>query len=129
MRNRFDSFAGILMRKNVFAGSLLYFCAGVVRAAVPSPVDAQYPGAIAISVDATDLSRRIFRVHETIPVQVGNLTLLYPQWLPGNHSPTGSIDKLAGLVVKANGKVIAWKRDPLNVFAFHVDVPQGASEV
>lgn len=96
---------------------------------VPAPQDIPFNGTLKINVDATDIAHRIFRVHETVPAQAGPLTLLYPQWLPGNHSPTGAIDKLAGLVVKANGKVIPWKRDPLNVYAFHVDVPQGANEV
>lgn len=96
---------------------------------VPAPQDIPFNGTLKINVDATDIAHRVFRVRETVPAQAGPLTLLYPQWLPGNHSPTGPVDKLAGLVVKANGKVIAWKRDPLNVFAFHVDVPQGANEV
>ncbi|TAL76014.1 MAG: M61 family peptidase [Rhodanobacter sp.] len=96
---------------------------------VPAPQDVAYPGTLQINVDATDLAHRVFRVHEVVPAAPGPLTLLYPQWLPGNHSPTGPIDKLAGLVVKAGGKVLAWKRDPLNVFAFHVEVPQGASQV
>lgn len=96
---------------------------------VPAPKDVAFPGTLQISVDATDLAHRVFRVHEVIPAQAGPLTLLYPQWIPGNHSPTGPIDKLAGLVAKANGKVIPWTRDPLNVYAFHLDVPQGASQV
>ena len=96
---------------------------------VPAPQDIPFNGTLKINVDATDIAHRMFRVQETVPAQAGPLTLLYPQWLPGNHSPTGPVDKLAGLVVKANGKVIPWKRDPLNVFAFHVDVPQGANEV
>lgn len=96
---------------------------------VPPPQDVPYQGTLKINVDATDLAHRIFRVHEVIPAQAGPLTLLYPQWLPGNHSPNGTIDKMAGLVVKANGQVLPWTRDPLNVYAFHVDVPQGASGV
>jgi predicted metalloprotease with PDZ domain len=48
-----------------------------------------------------------------------------PKWLPGNHSPRGPIDKLAGLVIKAGGKTLTWLRDPVDVFAFHVDVPAG----
>ncbi|HUB91306.1 MAG TPA: M61 family peptidase [Dyella sp.] len=98
---------------------------------VPAPQNVPYSaGALKIDVDATDLAHRIFRVHETIPVAAaGKLTLLYPQWIPGNHSPTGPIDKLAGLVVKANGKVLPWTRDEYNVYAFNVDVPQGASSV
>jgi predicted metalloprotease with PDZ domain len=96
---------------------------------VPPPRDVPFEGTVQIKVDATDVTHRIFRVHEVIPAQPGPLTLLYPQWLPGNHSPTGPIDKLAGLVVKANGKTLPWKRDTLNVYAFHVDVPAGASSV
>ena len=96
---------------------------------VPAPQDVPYQGTLKINVDATDVAHRIFRVHQVIPAQAGPLTLLYPQWLPGNHSPNGTIDKMAGLVVKANGQVLPWTRDPLNVYAFHVDVPQGASSV
>lgn len=103
------------------------------RIVVPSdgrtPQDQSYPGTLRISVDATDLDRRIFRVRETVPASAGALTLLYPQWLPGTHSPSGPIDKLAGLVMSANGRTLAWKRDPLNVYAFRVEVPQGASAV
>ena len=96
---------------------------------VPAPQDVPFQGTLKVSVDATDVARRIFRVHEVVPAQAGPLTLLYPQWIPGNHSPTGPIDKMAGLVVKANGQTLPWTRDPLNVYAFHVEVPQGASSV
>jgi predicted metalloprotease with PDZ domain len=96
---------------------------------VSAPQNVPYLGTLKIHVDATDLAHRIFRVHETVPAAAGPLTLLYPQWIPGNHSPTGPIDKMAGLVVKANGQLLPWTRDPLNVYAFHVDVPQGAGSV
>ena len=97
---------------------------------VPSPQDVPYAaGTLQIHVDATDVDHRIFRVHEVIPTASGPLTLLYPQWLPGDHEPSGTIDKLAGLVVKAGGKTLSWTRDPFNVFAFHVDVPQGVQSV
>jgi len=97
------------------------------RAAVPPPADVTYPGTLKLAVDASDIERRIFRVHEEIPVAAGALTLLYPQWLPGNHSPRGPIDKLGGLMIRGNGQNIAWTRDPLDVYAFHVDVPAGVS--
>ena len=96
---------------------------------IPAPQNVAYPGTMKIDVDATDIAHRIFRVHETIPVAAGPLTLLYPQWIPGNHSPTGPIDKIAGLVVKANGQTLQWTRDQYNVYAFHMDVPQGTSAV
>ena len=92
---------------------------------VPPPADVAYPGTIRLDVDATDLQRHIFRVHEEIPVVAGPLTLLYPQWLPGSHSPRGPLDKFAGLLASAGGKRLEWKRDPLDVYAFHLDIPQG----
>ena len=69
-----------------------------------APVDAAYRGTIKLEVDATDLAQRVFRVRETIPVQAGPLTLLFPQWLPGNHRRCGPIDKVAGLMITANGQ-------------------------
>ena len=96
---------------------------------VPLPADTPYPGTVSITVDATDLARRIVRIREEIPAQPGRLTLLYPQWLPGNHGPSGPIDKLAGFAFTANGQKLAWTRDPLNVYAFHLDVPAGATSV
>ncbi|MDP8917194.1 MAG: peptidase M61 [Pseudomonadota bacterium] len=89
---------------------------------------AAYPGVIRLEVDATDTDRRIYRVRETVPVaRAGRLTLLYPQWLPGNHAPTGQLEKLAGLVVRGGGRTLDWRRDPTNLYAFHVEVPRGVS--
>ena len=97
---------------------------------IPQPRDIAYPGTIRLEVDATDISRAIFKVRETIPVGgSGRLTLLLPQWLPGHHGPDGQIDKIAGLEVFANGRKIAWARDPVDVYAYHIAVPAGAREV
>jgi predicted metalloprotease with PDZ domain len=96
---------------------------------VPPPQDKPYAGTIALHVDASDTTQGIFRVHETIPVASGALTLLYPQWIPGDHSPTGPIAMLAGLKISANGKPLVWKRDEYNVYAFHLDVPSGVSSI
>jgi predicted metalloprotease with PDZ domain len=97
--------------------------------AIPAPQDVPYPGAIRLAVDATDVTRHVFRVNETIPVASGPLTLLYPKWLPGTHGPNGRIDALAGLVIKSNGERLRWVRDMVDVFAFHVDVPAGAKNL
>ena len=93
----------------------------------PSVSDHDYPGAISLAVDATDVSRRIYRVRERIPVQPGPLKLWYPQWIPGNHAATGPINQFAGLVIAGNGQRIEWRRDPLDVYAFHLEVPAGVS--
>ncbi len=103
------------------------FAAGAATAAPELRPD--YPGTLRIAVDATDISRRIFHVREQIPVSPGPLTLAYPQWLPGKHAPRGQIDKLAGLHFSAGGRELAWTRDPLDVYRFHLDIPAGATEL
>jgi predicted metalloprotease with PDZ domain len=95
---------------------------------IPVPKDVPYPGTIRLSVDATDLERHIFAIHEIVPVRGGeSLVLQYPQWLPGNHSPSGRVDKIAGLMISANGARLPWVRDTVDVFAFHLEVPAGAT--
>ena len=97
---------------------------------IPAPRDIPYPGTIKLDVDATDNVQGIFRVKETIPVSgAGPMTLLYPKWLPGAHNPRGEIEKLAGLIIRANGKRLDWTRDQVDVFAFHIDVPAGAKQL
>lgn len=108
---------------------LLALSASGVQAQTPPPQDVAWPGVLRIEVDARDIGRRIFKVKATIPAKPGPLTLLYPQWLPGAHSPSGPIDKVAGLVVTANGTPLQWTRDQYDVYAFKVNVPEGASEV
>lgn len=109
--------------------ALLSMGAWPALAEVAVPGESTYPGTVQLAVDLTDLDRRIFRVREEIPVVAGPLTLFYPQWLPGTHAPTGPIEQLAGLRISAAGQVIAWKRDPLDAYAFHLDVPAGATRL
>lgn len=85
--------------------------------------------AIKLSVDATQASRNILHTKFTIPVRPGPLTLFYPKWIPGEHSPTGPINDLVGLKLSANGKSIAWQRDDVEMFAFHCEIPQGVTEL
>ncbi len=96
---------------------------------IPPPRDVPYPGTIKLEVDATNLAQRIFRVKQTIPVQAGPITLLYPMWVPGGHSQKNSLDKIAGITFTANGQKLDWKRDPLDVAAFHIEVPAGVTEI
>ena len=104
--------------------------AGLVHAEVPAPRDVPYaPGTIKVEVDATNLSQRIFRIKQTIPVQAGPLTLLYPRWVPGGHSPKNSLDDIAGLTFTANGQKLDWKRDTIEVGAFHLEVPAGVTQI
>ena len=94
---------------------------------------AQTPNAsnapIAIALDATDASRHVLHAKLSIPAPPGALTLLYPKWIPGEHGPTGPLTDLVNLRFTANGKVLAWRRDLVDMYALHLDVPQGASAV
>src|SRR5215469_12682733 len=90
---------------------------------------AQTNSPIALTVDAMQSPEKILHVGETIPVHAGPLTLYYPKWIPGNHSPDGPISSLTGLHFTADGKEIPWKRDLLDVFTFHVDVPAGVAKL
>jgi predicted metalloprotease with PDZ domain len=101
----------------------------VSGAHIPAARDVAYPGVLTLDVNLADLERRLFVVHETIPVKPGPLTLLYPEWLPGNHAPRGPIDGLAGLLITAGGRPVEWVRDAGNVYAFHLQVPAGATRL
>ncbi len=97
---------------------------------VPVSKDTPFPGTIQLTVDASDVTRAIFRVHEHVPTpHSGDFVILYPKWLPGNHSPSGQINKVAGFRASANGRELVWVRDNLDVYAFHVQVPDGVSAI
>lgn len=97
---------------------------------IPAPQDIAYPGTMQLTVDATNNRQGIFKITQTIPVaKPGRLTLLYPKWLPGNHAPRGEIEKLAGLEFSANGQKLSWLRDDVDVYAFHVDIPAGVTQI
>ncbi|HVY83839.1 MAG TPA: peptidase M61 [Caulobacterales bacterium] len=125
------------MRSSLVSAFLFLTCLSAVGASaaetgaptpapIPAPQDVAYPGTIELNVDATDVTRGVFRVRERIPVaQAGPLTLLFPRWLPGWHRPGGEIEKLAGLVITANGAPTPWTRDSVDVTAFHVDAAAG----
>ncbi len=101
-----------------------------LAAGIPEARDVARPGIITLMVDASDVTRGIFQVTETIPVTAGGrLTLLYPEWIPGKHRPYGQLPNLAGLTVRGGGRPLGWMRDPVEVFAFHVEVPPGVSAV
>jgi len=92
-----------------------------------SPTIASTP--ITITVDATDAPRKMLHADLVIPVHPGNLTLVYAKWIPGEHEPDGPIADLAGIVIKANGQTLPWVRDSVNMFALHVQVPEGVTSL
>jgi len=82
-----------------------------------------------LQVDATDAPRNILHSTLTIPAAPGNLTLVYPKWIPGNHRPTGPIHNMVGLHIRAGGKDLEWQRDLVDMYAFHLTVPEGVKEL
>jgi predicted metalloprotease with PDZ domain len=85
------------------------------------------PGPIKLSVDATQAAQKILHTHMEIPVQPGPLTLYYPEWIPGEHMPDGPIIEVAGMKFAAAGKTIPWRRNLVEMFSIHLDVPAGVS--
>ena len=99
---------------------------------VPDAVDTPYPGGtITLDVDASDTSRGLWKVVETVPLAPGTreLILQLPQWIPGDHRPGGTMDQVADVRFFVDGQAVKWWRDPLEGFAFHVDLPAGARTV
>jgi len=100
---------------------LLPFCVSVLAVAQTQPIK--------IDVDASDAPRRLIHANMQFPVKPGPFTLMYPKWIPGEHGPTGPIEDLAGMKVTGNGQPIAWSRDLVDMYQFHIQVPQGVSEL
>ena len=107
------------LRSFSFLASVLVLTASVALAAET----------VSLTVDATKTQEKILRSHETIPVKPGPLTLYYPKWIPGDHGPTGPINSVTGLKFEADGKVIPWRRDLLDAFTFHLDIPAGVTSL
>jgi predicted metalloprotease with PDZ domain len=84
---------------------------------------------ILLRVDATEAPRKIYHAELTIPATPGPMNLFYPKWIPGEHAPTGPITDLAGLKISSGGRTLEWRRDSVEMFAFHIVVPPGASSV
>src|ERR1700734_2259745 len=82
-----------------------------------------------VAVDAREAPRGIMSAHLELPVAAGPLTLVYPKWLPGRHSPAGPLTSLGGPIFKANGRVLPWRRDSVDLNAFHLEIPAGATEL
>ncbi|MFM5915662.1 MAG: M61 family metallopeptidase [Chakrabartia godavariana] len=105
---------------------LSLFSVAISAQSIPQARDVAFPGTMTVDVDATDIDRAIFNVRQAIPVPAaGPMVLLFPEWIPGSHAARGEIEKLAGLEIRADGKLLEWRRDATNVYAFHLNVPSG----
>jgi predicted metalloprotease with PDZ domain len=84
---------------------------------------------IQITADLTEAPRKLFHAEIDIPVNAGPLTLITPKWIPGHHSPNGSVADITGVVFTANGKTRVWRRDDVDLYEFHLTVPAGVSSL
>ena len=82
-----------------------------------------------LRVDASRAVQGLLDVHETMPVSAGPLTLVYPKWIPGEHAPNGPIANVTDLVITGGSSRLAWTRDSVDLYAFHVDVPAGVTSL
>src|SRR4051812_18963942 len=105
-----------------FAPLLCLFCISLFAQTVSKP-------SIRLEVDGTDAARNFFHAKLTMPVSPGPLTLAYPEWIPGNHRPSGPIVNMTGLHIEAAGKAIPWQRDLKDIYAIHLQVPAGVNEI
>lgn len=119
------------LRRAVLPVILALFCNVSIAQRKPVTTKATQPApTISVEVDATDAPRKIFHSRIVIPVTgPGPLTVYYPKWIPGEHAPSGPITDAMGLKFRANGRDLFWRRDPLDMFAFNVDVPAGVTSV
>ncbi len=115
-----------MKRWSLFPGAvaLIAFAACIARADGKDPA-----GSVALTVRLPNPQQAILYVHEVMPVRPGPLQLDYPEWIPGDHAPDGPVGTMMGLEITAGGKRIAWLRDEVDMFAFHVTVPAGVDRI
>ena len=120
-----------LLQRSAMVCLILAIAGGAAPIAAQKSKAAAKPAAptITLSVDASEAPRKIFHAKLTIPASPGALTLYYPKWIPGEHGPTGPIQNLTGLKFTAGGKELPWRRDLLDGWKFHVEVPAGVTAV
>jgi len=85
--------------------------------------------AIRLHVDLTDAPRNLYHAHMQVPVRSGELSLVFPEWIPGNHRPSGPVGALTGVRMEAAGHPLSWQRDPVEMYEFHVTVPSGVDSI
>ena len=108
------------MSKRFLLGLLLLgLCAGRILRAE----------AIRLEADLREAPRGLIHAKLRIPVRPGPLTLFYPRWIPGEHSPSGPVADVAGLIFTAGGRPVPWHRDLENMYALHLEVPAGAAQL
>ncbi len=103
---------------------------GLLAFSLLTSVHAAEVQALKITVDARELPRKLLHARVVIPCAPGHLVFWYPRWVPGTHEPCGPVENLGGLrVLDPSGAAIPWKRDELDLYRFHCEVPTGARAI
>jgi predicted metalloprotease with PDZ domain len=84
---------------------------------------------LTLRVDAREVAADHLHTDMTLAVKGGPLTLVFPKWIPGEHGPTGPLETIIGLTFRANGVQLAWRRDPLDMYAVTLTVPADATRL
>lgn len=105
------------LRPILASAAFLLACSGAVAQKQP----------IHITADLTDAPRKLYHADVDLPVTSGDVMLTTPEWIPGNHRPTGPVSDITGVVFTANGQTLHWRRDDTDMYEFHVTVPQGVT--
>jgi len=112
--------------RGVAVASALAVCLCFAPSALARPPEEP----LKITVDARDLPRKLLHSRITIPCKPGKLALWFPKWLPGTHEACGPIQNIAGLRIQgANGILIPWRRDELEMFRFLCEAPPGSNSI
>lgn len=115
------SFPLISLAGCLVAASLPAFAGPVAVPAAKAPIQ--------ITADLTEAGRKLYHAEIEIPVVAGPVTLVSPKWIPGTHMPAGPVDNITGLVFTAGGKTLEWRRDDVDLYAFHMTVPAGVTSL
>ena len=82
---------------------------------------------IQITADLSEGPRKLYHAEVDLPVTAGPLTLTTPEWIPGTHMPAGPAQDITGVVFTANGQTLAWRRDDVDLYQFHLTIPAGVT--
>ena len=110
---------GLKLRAKYFNKVILVVLISTLAYAQKAPIE--------ITADLTDAGRKLFHAEIDFPVTAGPLTLVSPEWIPGHHMPSGPAAAITGVVFTANGKPLAWQRDDVDLYEFHLTVPSGVT--
>jgi predicted metalloprotease with PDZ domain len=112
------------MNKRSSVSGLICLLAFIAPGALPASA-----ADLTIRLDAREAPRKHMHTELTLAVKSGALTLVFPKWIPGEHAPSGPLDSMIGLEIRANGKPLVWTRDPLDMYALALNVPRGADHL